>query len=303
MKHRFMSIFKFKLFVLAALVFFAACNGESTKQKEDIVTDKVSDSVPVKIDAHAKFKMKHSSVFYTKYKLPLPVELYLALKEENVPYNNDILTDPSSVEKAVTSVSKAMNLGFYSSDLAYCTVFDQNKDAANFFEVTKSLSDDLKINVGYTQETVDRFHRNINNSDSLYAISTQNYWKTCDFLEETQHINVLPFIIVGSWVESMHLSIHAIEKAPSNEATIMKRVAAQRQPLSSLVEYLYKTLVDIKVFKINQDIQRIVKELIELQAIYDQFDQNDKDVTITKEQFDLIAEKIALIRVDYINMK
>ncbi len=302
MKHRFMSIFKFKLFLLAAIVVLIACNGETNK-KDTVVDNNVLDTVTPQTDPHAKFKMKHNSVFYTKYKLPLPVELYLALKQEEIPYNSDILTDPKAVDKAVTSVSKAMNLGFYSSDLAYCTVFDQNKDATDFFEVTKRLSEDLKINVGYTQETVDRFHRNINNSDSLYAISTQNYWKTCDFLEETQHINVLPFIIVGSWVESMHLSIHAIEKAPSNEKSIMERVGAQREPLGQLIEYLYKTLVDIKVFKINQDIQRIVKELMELQAIYDQLDKNPKGTKITKKQFEQIAEKVAKIRVDYINMK
>jgi hypothetical protein len=288
--------------LLAAIVTLVACNGETT-DTTTTVEKSVKDTVPTKNDPHAKFKKKHSSVFYTKYKLPLPVELYLALKEEDIPFNKDILTDPKSVDKAVTSVSKAMNLGFYSSDLAYCTVFDQNKDAADFFEVTKRLSEDLKINVGYTQETVDRFHRNINNSDSLYEIASQNYWKTCDFLEETQHINVLPFIIVGSWVESMHLSIHAIEKAPSNEVSIMNRVAAQRAPLGQLIEYLYKTLVDIKVFKINQDIQRIVKELMELQVIYEQLDQNEEGVVITKKQFEQIAEKVAKIRVDYINMK
>lgn len=302
MKHRFISIFRFKIFLLAAIVTLVACNGETTDTTTTVATN-VKDSVPTKNDPHEKFRKKHNSVFYTKYKLPLPVELYLALKEEAIPFNKDILTDPKSVDKAVTSVSKAMNLGFYSSDLAYCTVFDQNKDAADFFEVTKRLSEDLKINVGYTQETVDRFHRNINNSDSLYQIASQNYWKTCDFLEETQHINVLPFIIVGSWVESMHLSIHAIEKAPSNEISIMNRVAAQRAPLGQLIEYLYKTLVDIKVFKINQDIQRIVKELMELQAIYEQLDQNEEGVKITKKQFEQIAEKVAKIRVDYINMK
>lgn len=302
MKHRFISILRFKIFLLAAIVTLVACNGETTDTTTTVATN-VKDSVPAKNDPHEKFKKKHNSVFYTKYKLPLPVELYLALKEEAIPFNKDILTDPKSVDKAVTSVSKAMNLGFYSSDLAYCTVFDQNKDAADFFEVTKRLSEDLKINVGYTQETVDRFHRNINNSDSLYQIASQNYWKTCDFLEETQHINVLPFIIVGSWVESMHLSIHAIEKAPSNEISIMNRVAAQRAPLGQLIEYLYKTLVDIKVFKINQDIQRIVKELMELQAIYEQLDQNEEGVKITKKQFEQIAEKVAKIRVDYINMK
>jgi hypothetical protein len=219
-----------------------------------------------------------------------------------VPYNKNILCTLGNADLAVTSVSKAINLGFYSSDLAYCTVFEQNKDAADYFEITKRLSEDLKINVGYSQETVDRFHRNINNSDSLYAISSENYWKTCDFLEETQHINVLPFIIVGSWVESMHLSIHAIEKAPNNEDSIRNRIALQKEPLANLIEYLYATLVDIKVFKINQDIQRIVKELLDLQSTYDQFGTNPEGVKITKAQFDSISEKVSKIRYEYMRM-
>jgi hypothetical protein len=100
----------------------------------------------------------------------------------------------------------------------------------------------------------------------------------------------------------MHLSIHAIEKAPSNEQAIMNRVAAQREPLANLIQYLFTTMVDIKVFKINQDIQRIVKELTDLQTTFDKFDQNPDGVTITKEQFEEIAEKISKIRYDYIRM-
>lgn len=302
MKNPIVHVFKFVALFVVLAVFFAACGSQDTTQTDQELVAVPNDSATVQNDPNADFKTQHNSVFYTKYKLPLPVELYLALKDEDVPYNKNILSSLENVDQAVTSVSKAMNLGFYSSDLAYCTVFEQNKDATDYFELTKKLSEDLKINVGYTQETVDRFHRNISNSDSLYNIATENYWKTCDFLEETQHINVLPFIIVGSWVESMHLSIHAIEKAPSNEQAIMDRVAAQREPLANLIQYLYTTLVDIKVFKINQDIQRIVKELNDLQSSFDKFDQNPKGVTITKEQFEEIAEKISKIRYEYIRM-
>jgi len=289
--------FVLKYMVLIFLIgSFSACNKQENENNGKPNRQQIDSISQVENSQNGK---AYPSVVYTKYKLPLPVELYRALKDENLLFNEAVITPIESIDHFSTEVTRAINLGFYSSDLAYCTVFEQNKKAVEYFTITKEISEMLGLSKGYNEKMVKRFKDNIDNSDSLYRIATISYWTTCNYLEETQDVNYLPFIIVGSYIESLHLTAKTYTgEAPQQDEMI--RIARQRRSLDNLIEYIYNTMIDIKVFKENIAIQKISKQLNDLGNLFNQLDQNTEQV-ITDEQFNAIASEIEKIRRYYLN--
>jgi len=240
------------------------------------------------------------TIVYTKYNLPLPIELYRYLKEQDVVFNQDLIHNPKLANKYNTSISKAFNLGLYSSDLAYLTIFQENQLIIEFFATTKKLAEELNIAEGYDKVIMQRLQTNLNNNDSLKKIASDSYWKACRYLEQNNNINVLPFMVVAGWVESMYLILNASEgKFP--KVTIIELIGSQKESLTNLVNYLFEVMADSNAFYLNVDIQKLIKKLNELKENFDKI-QDRSNSSLVEFNYKEMKTKISKIREFYINM-
>lgn len=188
-----------------SFVFFSCNNGQKSNGKNQNVEvqNSFSDS-------------KGKSAVYTKYGLPLPVEVAKLLKEKDIEFRMDLMNPTENADRYFTDLSKAINLGFYSSDLAYCTIYDKGQESVNYFSVSIELAGDLDITEGYNENVLNRTYDNLNNNDTLCFIAAEAYWVTCRHLEKNNKINILPYIIVGSWLESQYIFANIVEKDMSD---------------------------------------------------------------------------------------
>jgi len=228
----------------------------------------------------------------TQYRLPSPVEFFLYIKENKAKYNKTILNSPDNISKYYTTASKAINFGIYASDLAYCTVFGQNQETFIYFTKAKNLADELGLTEGFDEQVAKRIDQNLNNSDSLYEITTDGYWQAVSFLEERDKSNLLPYILVGSWVESVHIAIHSVTKFKSDDQLVI-RISEQQLLLENLIDHL-NSLGD-------DQLKDILSKLTELQAAFDLLYDNPEDVIITEEQYKEIVKQIDALRTQFIS--
>ena len=267
-----------KLFLLiTAVALIYACTSETTKEEETEI-DTVSTSVDVE---------KNMS-----YKLPSPVELYIFLRQYKTRFNKEALNPVENYSKYYTTTDKAVNLGIYSSDLAYCTVFEKNQETFQYFKSAKILADELGLMEGFDNQILKRIDENINNSDSLYQITTESYWDACTYLENEEQINLLPFILVGGWIESVHIAFSSVDEFSAENETII-RIAEQQFLLENLVDFFNS-------LKENEQFNEILVKLLELKNIYDKLYEN-KDVIITKDQYNEISTKIETLRSEFVS--
>jgi len=239
----------------------------------------------------------YKSIVYTQYNLPLPVDLYLFLRQNRSIFDSTLLHAPDKSKSYTTEVTKAINLGFYSSDLAYCAVFESNRKAVQYMEVTKQLANELSIDKGYNESIIQRGYQNINNSDSLQDIATKAYWEACNYLESNKKVNILPFIIVGSWIESVYLAANSYTPAIS-EVELRTKLTEQNESLNNLLKYLVDVMADSNAFELNREIQVLINQLTALKVVYEKYDPKSKQL-ISEEQLNAILKKIESLRVYY----
>ena len=288
-----LSVISFFAFVLSLILVTTSCTQEHKKNANQQGIEAVDSLNSTK--SIMQF-MHNKSLVYTKYKLPLPVDFYKYLREKKPAFDERILDPRTNLDRFKRKVDKAINLGFYSADLAYSSILENKEEAVEYFNVTQQLSKDLKIDIGYSETMVDRFHKNLDSPDSLYSISNDIYWKTCNYLEENEDVNILPFIIVGSWLESVNLTINAFPNSGENQ-DIVRMVEVQGQAIDNLIEYLYCTMLDLKVFAVNADIQRLSNHLKDLKKSYDKLKENGGMNSLL---YDEISQKYRVIREQYL---
>jgi hypothetical protein len=258
--------------LLIALTVFS-CKNEQT-QVVETPTDTLSNTETV-VDRN------------TQYRMPSPVEFFIYLKENKLKFNKTSLNKTDNISKYYTTSSKALNFGIYASDLAYCTVFSQNQETFLYFSTAKKIADELGLTEGFDEQVAKRIDQNINNSDSLSKISQDGYWEAVTFLEAHDKSNLLPYILVGSWIESVYIAINSVGKFKADDPVVI-RISEQQFLLENLIDHLNSMS--------DENLNDILAKLTDLQASFDLLYENSEDVIITEEQYKEISEKVKAIR-------
>lgn len=263
---------------LFALVAFVSCNNETQTQQTEIKDTIVEEKV---VDRN------------TQYRLPSPVEFFMFMKDEKAKFNKKSLNDVSKKSSYNTTSQKALNFGVYAADLAYCTVFGQNQETFNYFSTCKQVADELGLIQGFDEKMAKRIDQNINNSDSLYQITTDGYWEAVTYLEEQDKSNLLPYILIGSWVESCYIALNSVQRFKADDPIVL-RVAEQQLLLENLIDHL-NSLGEVEALK------DIISKLTDLQSSFDLLYDNSEDVIITQEQYNEISAKIRTLRKEIVS--
>lgn len=279
--------------VMSAFAMLLSCTGTNTPRQQE-----VSPAADTPLASLPETPLEEGDiVVYTRYKLPLPVELYRFLKTEESLFDKELMNRPDNMSSYNTNAVQAMNLGIYAADLAYCTVFEQNQLSLIYFDVTQKMAEALHVGKGYDRQLIERVNNNLNNSDSLYQIATRSYWNACNSLEAEGQINILPFVVTGGWIESMYLATHSQDFGSPNE-DIMKKIAMQQTALNNLMQYLYEVMMDSNTFLVNEEVQELGFKFRPLRDIYDKLGEKPEE-NITEAEFKAIAHEIRLIRNAY----
>ena len=95
------------------------------------------------IDAETQEQLNTAKRIF--YSLPSPLETAMLIKNAGADYNEALMNPTANTAKYITSKSKALNLGIYSTDLSYASLFDQNQATLNYIEAAKAMADGLNI--------------------------------------------------------------------------------------------------------------------------------------------------------------
>ncbi len=138
--------------------------------------------------------------------MPSPIEMAILVKHSGGTYDPDLLNPIKNLDKYVTSGKKAMNLGVYSADVGYTTLYKQTQETILFMNNIRKLSDAIGLSDAFDQSTFDRVEANIENRDSLLHIITGAYEVSNQYLKENNRMNTSILMIASGWLESMYLA-------------------------------------------------------------------------------------------------
>lgn len=277
---------------ISFIVFGAACNNSSKNEERKELQDDTS------------------FVSATQYKIPSPIEMFSFLKSNKIPYSSEVLNPIGNWQNYTDSKSQAINLGIYTTDLAYSAANEQYQEAILYFDLVRKLGDKVGVSAVFNQPLLHRIENNLNHADSLLAISSQSYYEIINFLNDNQRGPQVALIAAAGWLEAIYIVTQKIETIDNDENTL-QRVADQRFAVENLVPMLEQNKSNADVASTIEDFKPIVDFYMNLQPVkVQETTLNNSEETLTvsggviysisNEQIKELSKLVSVVRSKYV---
>ncbi len=241
-------------------VFLFSCNSPEQTNPEEEIDQEINEQITEDFN-------QAKQVFYS---LPSPIETAMLMKRAGAKYDENLLNSITNIPNYSTTLSKALNLGIYSADLSFVSMFDQSQASIKYLSATKRLADDLGILNAVDQSYIKRMENNINSRDSLMEIISETFMNSNAFLKENKRPELAAIVLAGGWVEGLYIATQ-ITKNTSENQELRDRIIDQRLSLTTLLALLDK-------YKNDENIKIISDDFKKIQKIYDNIDVNTSKI-------------------------
>jgi hypothetical protein len=241
-------------FLILFGLFLVCCSSESRKSEKVVVDINTveQDSTTIKSIKAVK------QIFYS---LPSPIETAMILKKAGAKYNEEILNSVDNTSRYNTNKSMALNLGIYSTDLSYSSLFDQTQSTIKFMTASKKMAEGLGILNAIDNSIIKRLEENVNNRDVILDIISETLLNTNSNLEENDRVAVGSIILVGGWIEGLYIATTLVEDSKSTENELVNRIIDQKLSLTTVINLLNQN-------KDNPDIKSVLEDINAINLIY-----------------------------------
>ena len=210
------------------------------------------------------------------YSLPSPLETAMLIQNAGAEYNEDLMNPTANTSRYITSKSKALNLGIYSTDLSYASLFDQNQATLNYIEAAKEMADGLNILDAIDEETINRLEEQINNRDAIIDIISETLMNSSSFLKENDLEGTASVMLVGGWIEGLYIATNLVNEYDLGGSKLVEGIVDQKLSLDIMVSLLESSPED-------PDAQTVLLDVKALKTIFDKITIDQGEVTVVED--------------------
>jgi hypothetical protein len=245
--------------VLAALMFFVllltGCNsgGDKTQKKEPAV-EKTQDIAKVQQDIKQAEKIFNA--------LPSPLESAMLIKSAGAPFDRKFLNPVGSSKNYTTTVSQALNLGIYTCDLSFASLYDQTQLIIDYMNAAKKMADGLGILDAIEQKTIDELEENINNKEVIMDIISKTFLNSNSYLADNDQSSVASMVLCGGWIEGLYISTQLVDPKDFNGNKLVSTIIDQKLSIGILLSLLDSS-------KGNPAVDGLIVQMNQLNLVFD----------------------------------
>jgi hypothetical protein len=300
---------KVLIFLAVFLAFsISGCNSGSKKAKN--VSDEAEEFITAIDESTQEKFLTAKRIFYS---LPSPIETAKILQNAGATYDERLLNPVDNQSGYITTMDMALNLGIYTTNLSYASLFDQTQVTLRYIEAAKNLADGLNILDAINESTIQRLEDNINNREEIIDIISETLLNSSSFLKERGLEGTATIILVGGWVEGLYIATQLVGDKPIENNKIVERIVDQKLSVDFIVNLLKEADDD-------EDAQKVLEDILDLKATFDKIDiklgentpVTDPETNITtlksssshnlnKKVYDELTLKVKNLRNSYIS--
>lgn len=270
-------------YFLFSLVFFSCGNSADQKPSSSHMNSVSGD----KVDDFTQFK-------YDKLigNVPIPFDIFRVHPEGFLVFDPEVMNSISALPYYTTSTQKALNLGIYGGDLAYCITYERFEEMGNYLKCAKKLADDLGIPLAFDQQALANYKKYSTNRDSLEKMVFTSYSEVDKTLKSNERIGLASLVITGGWIEGLYITLKTLGSTPKNEKTknLYMKIWEQKNYLEMIIGILEE-------FKDEIAYVNMVIDLHSIKSVYDNL-SNKSD--INESEVAVLAPKVSEVRAKII---
>jgi len=202
---------------------------------------------------------KAETIFYT---LPSPLESAMLIKSAGALFDDQILNPVDNTKNYNTNRSMALNLGIYTCDLSFVSLYDQTQLIIDYMNAAKKMADGLGILDAIQQEDLDKLEENIHNTEVIMDVVSQTYMNSNSYLEDNGQPAIAAIVLAGGWMEGLYVSTRLVDMKDFNGNKLVGRIIDQKLSIDILISLLNSS-------KGNPAIDELLEQVKKVKAVFD----------------------------------
>ena len=270
---RFLKVFVSFLTIMLIFGSLYSCTCQNKKNQSNEESDIIGS-----VDEQLMDDFNRSKLIF--YSLPSPLETAMLIKRAGASYDPELLNNLENVSRYNTNLKMALNLGVYSADMSYSSLFDQTQHTLQYMGVARKLAEQLGVIGAIDENTIRRLEENMNNREVVMDIISETFMNSNAYLTENDRPTIAVMVLVGGWVEGLYIASQLTNGSLENNPRLIDRIVYQKLSLQTVLSLLEN-------HQSNEDIKFLKVQLEELKAIFDEI----KIVTTSKVEAETIPDK------------
>ncbi|HOK25710.1 MAG TPA: hypothetical protein PLX87_04200 [Bacteroidales bacterium] len=239
--------------IILSLFVLPGCKSGGEKQKKiEPVTQK--DVQKIKEDISKAEKMFNA--------LPSPLESAMLIKTAGASFDRRYLNPIENVKLYTTTRSQALNLGIYTCDLSFASLYDQTQLIIDYMNAAKKMADGLGILDAINQETISRLEENINNKEVIMEIISETFMNSNSYLADNDQAAVAAIVLTGGWIEGLYIATQLVDLNNFNGNKLVATIIDQKLSIDILINLLESN-------KGNPAVDELISQVNKLKAVFD----------------------------------
>jgi hypothetical protein len=270
----------FKLLSFLIIVgFFISCSSNQNPNKDQS-----------KINLDIKTKTEKQLNFFS---FPSPDEILGIVEQANLRFKYDVINSPDNLSKYSTKSKQVLNLGVYTTDVAYLALFKKKSSIPPLLNAIIDLSLKLKINGAFPKGFIERTFANINNLDSLADRSEQSFHFVSRYLEDNGDKETLGLLTLGTYIESLYIVINSIDSYDEN-LELIQMISDQKYAFENLNDFIkinVTTEFYLENFEVIGKVNEIFNRMEKIKVSSESKESDDDLLVIGSDYIYRLSEK------------
>jgi hypothetical protein len=297
---------KILIVVLMLSSLLSGCKSGGTKAtKEEVTVSVPTDNTAVVEDIKQAEKIFNA--------LPSPLESAMLIKSAGARFDGALLNPVGNGNSYITNKSMALNLGIYTCDLSFASLYEQTQLIIDYMNAAKKMADGLGILKAVEQSQIDKLEENINNSEVIMEIVSETFMNSNSYLSDNGQPAIAAMVLVGGWFEGLYISTQLVDMKDFNGNKLVGRIIDQKLSIDILLNLLESS-------KGNPAVDDLIVQVKSLKVIFDkisittskvrpEFDKasnttvlkSEVKTDMTPEVFKELSTTVSAIRKTFVN--
>ena len=194
--------------------------------------------------------------------LPSPLESAMLIKSAGAPFDRKFLNPVDNAKLYTTTRNQALNLGIYTCDLSFASLYDQTQLIIDYMNAAKKMADGLGILDAIDQKTIENLEENINNKEAIMDIISETFLNSNSYLADNDQSAVAAIVLVGGWIEGLYLSTQLVNLKEFKGNKLVTTIVDQKLSIDILVNLLNSN-------KGHPTVDELIVQMSQLKLVFD----------------------------------
>lgn len=237
--------------------------GREKAQKTEAATDVPKDNKQALQDVKQAEKIFQS--------LPSPLESAMLIKSAGAKFDRKFLNAIDNAKNYSTNRSQALNLGIYTCDLSFASLYDQTQLIIDYMNAAKKMADGLGILDAINQSTITELEENINNTEVIMKIVSETFLNSNSYLADNDQPAIASIVLVGGWMEGLYIATQLVDEKEFNGNKLVGRIIDQKLSIGVLLSLLNSN-------KENPAVGDLIVQMNKLKTVFDKINISAKPI-------------------------